>query len=160
MPRNAVAGLSTDRSNPRHRSADADRLSVGRAFVAGAVAAVVGVVLTVVGRGGAGRAVAAACWRPRLRLLLTVGACACVATVAAYVVVQQYRFRYEYGFFWVEHFDAVTGVAWLAMLLLGAGACIELVRSRRAPRDRSGRRRGRPRSRKRHRLAGHAPPSA
>ena len=65
--------------------------------------------------------------------MLTVGACVAVAAVGLYVVVQQYRYRYPYEFFWVEHFDAVTDVAWLAVLLLAADACIELVRAR-APR--------------------------
>ena len=67
---------------------------------------------------------------PALRVLLTGGACVVrAAVVGAYVVVQQYRFRYPYEFFWVEHFDAVTNLAWLAVLLLAADACLELVRS-------------------------------
>jgi hypothetical protein len=73
--------------------------------------------------------------RPTRRVLLTAGACVCVAVVGGYVVVQQYRFRYPYEFFWVEHFDAVTNLAWLAVLLLAADACVELARSRRGAQE-------------------------
>jgi hypothetical protein len=69
--------------------------------------------------------------RPRLRPLLTLGAPACVAVTALYVLVQQHRYRYPYDFFWVEHFSAVTNLAWLGVLLLAADALVELVRSRR-----------------------------
>ena len=69
--------------------------------------------------------------RPRLRPLLTFGAPACVAVTALYVIVQQHRYRYPYDFFWVEHFSAITNLAWLAVLLLAADALVELVRSRR-----------------------------
>ena len=50
-------------------------------------------------------------------------------------MVQQYRFRYPYEFFWVEHFDAVTNLAWLAVLLLAADAGVELARSRRGAQE-------------------------
>ena len=108
------------------------RLGAGGAILTGLVAGVLGAVLAPWWAGIVlGVLVAVVAWRPRLRVLLTGGACACVAAVAVYVAVQQYRYDYEYGYFWVEHFDAATGVAWLAMLLLGADAGLELVRRRR-----------------------------
>lgn len=104
-------------------------VAVAGALVAGLVGAAlarwwVGVVLAAL--------VLLALLRPRLRLLLTAGACAAVGIVGAYVVVQQYRYRYPYEFFWVEHFGGVSNVAWLAVLLLAADACIELARWRSA----------------------------
>jgi arabinofuranan 3-O-arabinosyltransferase len=77
-----------------------------------------------------GGCVLAVLLRPRWRALLTVGAVACVAGTGVYVVVQQYRYRYPYDFFWVEHFSAVTNVAWIAVLLLLGDAVVEVVRSR------------------------------
>jgi arabinofuranan 3-O-arabinosyltransferase len=68
--------------------------------------------------------------RPRLRFLLSGGAVACVAATGLYVLVQQHRYDYPYDFFWVEHFDTITNVAWLAVLLLAADALIEVVRRR------------------------------
>jgi arabinofuranan 3-O-arabinosyltransferase len=108
--------------------------SAGRAALGGLLAGVAGLALS---RWWVGLVLAAlvvvVLLRPALRAVLTVGACVAVAAVGLYVVVQQYRYRYPYEFFWVEHFDAVTDVAWLAVLLLAADACIELVRAR-APR--------------------------
>jgi hypothetical protein len=106
-----------------------------RAAVAGAVSA--GVVGAALARWWIdvllGGLVFAALARPRLRVVLAVGAPVSVAVVAAFVVVQQYRYRYPYEFFWVEHFDRISDVAWLAVLLLAADAFVELVRVRRRP---------------------------
>ena len=87
-------------------------------------------------RAGGSDFVVAACLlatlvRPRLRPLLTLGAPACLAVTALYVIVQQRRYRYPYDFFWVEHFSAVQNLAWLAVLLLAAGAFVDFTRLRR-----------------------------
>ena len=127
-----AAELVSPARAPAGVSAASTRTAVGGAVVAGLAAAVlsrwwVGIVLAAL--------VLLVLLRPTLRVLLTAGACVCVAVVGAYVVVQQYRFRYPYEFFWVEHFDAVTNLAWLAVLLLAADACVELARSRRGAQE-------------------------
>ncbi len=118
----ALARPTTTRVPPANR---------GAAMLGALVAAVAGITLSRWWVGLVlGALVLLVLLRPALRAVLTLGACVAVAAVGLYVVVQQYRYRYPYEFFWVEHFDAVTNVAWLAVLLLAADACIELVRGR------------------------------
>ena len=112
-----------------------DAFGIRGALVGALVAAAIG---SVVARWWIGLVLGAlvflAMLRPRLRAVLSLGAPLCVIAVAAYVVVQQYRYGYPYDYFWVEHFEAISNVAWLAVLLLTADACVELARTRRAGR--------------------------
>lgn len=67
---------------------------------------------------------------PRARALLTVGSVAALLVAAVYVVVQQARHGYPTISSWPAQFDAVAGLAWLAVWLLAADVAVEWVRAR------------------------------
>jgi hypothetical protein len=67
----------------------------------------------------------------RLRGVLAMGAPLVFASVALYVAVSQYRHNFEPKYFWPEYFDRVNDLAWLAVLLLGCDALVEILRTRR-----------------------------
>jgi arabinofuranan 3-O-arabinosyltransferase len=73
-------------------------------------------------------AVAAA--RPRLRWILGVGALAAVAAVAAFILVQQLRIGYDQLLEWPSYFNRVHMIGWLAAVLLGADALLEILQRR------------------------------
>ena len=84
----------------------------------------------------AAAAVGATLWWPRARAVLTVGSVGALAVSALYVVVQQGRYRYPTIFNWPSNFGGVADVAWLAVMLLGADAFVQILRwraRRRAP---------------------------
>ena len=56
-------------------------------------------------------------------------------SVALYIAVSQYRHNFEPKYFWPEYFDRVNDLAWLAVLLLGSDALVEILRTRRWQRD-------------------------
>ncbi len=63
------------------------------------------------------------------RPLLTLGPAALLGLSAAYIVLQQLRHRFPAGFEWPTRFDRVTGVAFLAVLLLGLGVLVDRLRT-------------------------------
>jgi len=67
----------------------------------------------------------------RLRGVLALGAPLVFASVALYIAVSQYRHNFEPKYFWPEYFDGVNDLAWLAVLLLGCDALVEILRTRR-----------------------------
>jgi hypothetical protein len=73
-------------------------------------------------------AVAAA--RPRLRWILGVGALAAVAAVAVFILVQQLRVGYDQLLEWPSYFNRVHMIGWLAAVLLGADALLEILQRR------------------------------
>jgi hypothetical protein len=77
-----------------------------------------------------GLAVVGALLAPRLRALLTVGSVVALAAAATYVVVQQARHGYPTISSWPAQFDAITGLTWLAVWLLGADVVVQWVRRR------------------------------
>jgi hypothetical protein len=85
-------------------------------------------------RPGLGVAVAAAVLAALLtrrgRAVLAGGAVAALALTAAYVVVQQYRHDFPADFTWPESFRRINLVAWAGVVLLGADALVERLRSR------------------------------
>jgi hypothetical protein len=73
--------------------------------------------------------------RPRLRWATALAAPAMLAAAAAYVVVQQARNGYVQVLEWPSFFDRVNDVAWLAVVLLAAGALLEILDRRARGRD-------------------------
>ena len=71
--------------------------------------------------------------RPLLwwRAILAFGAPLVFGSVALYIAVSQYRHNFEPKYFWPEYFDRVNDLAWLAVLLLGSDALVEILRTRR-----------------------------
>jgi hypothetical protein len=78
----------------------------------------------------AGAAFALAAWRPRLRWVLALGPAAALAVAGGYVLVQQYRIGYPQLLEWPTYFARVHFVGWLAVVLLGADALLEILRRR------------------------------
>jgi len=76
----------------------------------------------------AGAAFALAAARPRLRWVLALSAAAALAVAGGYVLVQQYRIEYPQLLEWPIYFSRVHMVGWLAVVLLGADALLELLR--------------------------------
>ena len=75
--------------------------------------------------------------RPRWRLLLKLGPAVIVAGVALYMAAGQYLDSYPARFDWPTFYSAARTPAWIAVVLLGADAAIEVVsrarRVRKAP---------------------------
>jgi len=72
---------------------------------------------------------AALCW-PRARVVLTAGTVGSLGLAALYVIVQQGRYRYPAIFSWPSNFGSAADLAWLAVMLLGADAVVQIVRHR------------------------------
>jgi arabinofuranan 3-O-arabinosyltransferase len=118
-------------------------------LVAVASAAGAGAVATVVSRPWVGLVVGAATlvvvMVRHARLLLSVPAFALTVALAVYVAVGQSTHHYAVGASWPANFSAVAILAWLAVLVLGADALAERVRSSgRSPATGRGRPRGSP----------------
>jgi hypothetical protein len=71
-------------------------------------------------------------WRPA-RLALASFPAVAVAACGAYVALQQHRHGFAPKFEWPTFFGRVNQLAWLAVVLLAAGAAIEVVERRRSP---------------------------
>lgn len=67
---------------------------------------------------------------PRARPLLALGPAVLLAVAAGYIVIQQIRHQLPAGFGWPQRFDAVHGVAYTGVLLLGLDAVVRRVRQR------------------------------
>jgi arabinofuranan 3-O-arabinosyltransferase len=78
-----------------------------------------------------GAATFVALLRPRGRALLSIGAPIALVAAGAFVTIQQARHGYPPVFEWPTYFDDVHVIGWLAVLLLGADALCDVVRSRR-----------------------------
>ena len=98
--------------------------TVAAALAAGLLAAPwVGVVV--------GAATLVALLHPRGRAVLSIGAPLALVAAGAFVTIQQARHGYPAVFEWPTYFDDVHVIGWLAVLLLGADALCDVVRSRR-----------------------------
>jgi arabinofuranan 3-O-arabinosyltransferase len=91
-----------------------------------------GVIVGVASRPWIGLVVAAAvgatlCW-PRARAVLTIGSVGALGVAALYVLVQEGRYRYPTIYNWPANFGGVADVAWLAVMLLGADAFVQILR--------------------------------
>lgn len=95
-------------------------------------ALILGVVAGVSTRPGIGlfvaAAVVAALWWPRARAVLTAGCVGSLGLAALYVIVQEGRYRYPAIFSWPSNFGSADNFAWLAIMLLGADAVVQIVR--------------------------------
>ena len=79
----------------------------------------------------AAAAFALAAARPRLRWVLGAGALAAMVIVATFIIVQQVRNGYEQLLEWPSYFNRVHMIGWLAAVLLGADALLEILQRRR-----------------------------
>jgi hypothetical protein len=78
----------------------------------------------------AGLAAAAALrWR-RAGLALALAPAVLLSAVALYMAQLQLRYRFPLKLSWPTHFEAVTPLAWLAVLTLAAGVLVELASTR------------------------------